>query len=143
MSGGAGEPVVPDWPEGTAAVLTTAGDGAHAIPVSTAVRVGARAVHLALGRRRTALARLREDPRVALTVMAGADLAFTLHGRATVVSDDVAGTVGVRLEVERVQDHMKPDFTIEAAVTWRWTDQAAADRDAEVRGALRRLTKDA
>lgn len=134
---------VPEWPEGTAAVLSTAGDGPHAIPVSTAVRVSERTVHLALGRRRSSLARLREDPRVTLTVMAGPDLAFTLHGTATVVADDVAGTVAVRVDVERVQDHMTADFTIEESVRWRWTAGEAERRDAAVRAGLRRLTENA
>jgi hypothetical protein len=137
-AGGAPDPV-PEWPEGTAAVLTTTGDGPHAIPVSTAVRTGERTVHLALGRRRESLARLRADPRCALTVMAGPDVAFTLHGRATVVADDVAGTVGVRLDVEAVQDHMTRDFTIEDGVRWRWTADKARERDAAVRAGLRDL----
>ena len=129
---------MPDWPEGTVAVLATTGDGPHAIPVSTAVRTGERTVHLALGRRRETLARLRGDPRCTLTVLAGR-LAFTLHGRATVVDGDVEGTVAVRLDVEEVQDHLQPTFTIEAGVAWRWTDEAAAARDVAIRSALHRL----
>ncbi len=128
---------VPHWPEGTAAVLATAGDGPHAIPVSTAVRTGERTVHLALGRRRASLARLRADPRCTLTVMAGPDLAFTLHGRAAVVDEDVAGTVAVRLDVEAVHDHMTKDFTIEDGVRWRGTAAKARERDAAVRAGLR------
>jgi hypothetical protein len=130
---------VPDWPEGTAAVLATAGEGPHAIPVSTAVRTGERTVHLALGRRRTSLARLRADPRCTLTVMAGQDLAFTLHGRATVVDEDVAGTVAVRVDVEAVQQHMTRDFSIEDGVRWHWTAERAQERDAAVRAGLRRF----
>jgi hypothetical protein len=92
---------------------------------------------LALGRTRTSLARLRADPRVALVVLAGDDVAVTLHGRAE-AAGEAAGTVAVRVDVERVQDHMKPDFAIDAGVAWRWTDPAAAERDAEVRAALER-----
>jgi hypothetical protein len=125
--------VIPEWPEGTAAVLSTAGP--HAIPVSTAVRTSHTTVHFALGRRRDSLARLREDPRAALTVMA-ADAAFTLHGH---VSEDgeAEGTVVLRLDVERVQDHLTPLFVIEAGVAWRWTDEDAAARDAAIRERLR------
>ena len=130
---------VPEWPEGTATVLATAGDGPHAIPVSTAVRADERTVVLSLGRRRESLRRLRADPRCTLTVMAGPDRAFTLHGRATVVDEDVAGTVAIRLDVEAVQDHMTPDFTIEDGVQWHWTAAKAAQRDADVRAGLRRL----
>src|SRR3954454_20311091 len=99
---------VPNWPEGTATVLSTvdAGGRPHAIPVSTAVRTGERTVHLALGRRRESLANLRADPRCALTVMAGDGLAFTLHGRATEVDADADGPLAVRLDVDEVQDHM-------------------------------------
>ena len=124
---------VPAWPEGTAAVLSTAGP--HAIPVSTAVRAGPRRVLLALAGRRESLARLREDPRATLTVMAG-DLAFTLHGRVT-EDGEAEGTVVLRLDVERVQDHLNPTFAIEAGVAWRWTDDEAAARDAAIREQLR------
>jgi hypothetical protein len=134
-----GDLVLPAWPEGTAAVLSTAGARPHAIPVSTAVRTDDRTIHLALGARRESLARLRADPRCALTVMAGVDVAFTAHGRGTVVHEDVEGTVAVRVDVDRVQDHGQPAFTLEAGVAWRWTDPDAAARDAAVRAALRRL----
>jgi hypothetical protein len=130
---------VPEWPEGTAAVLATTGDGPHAMPISAAIRTGERTVHLALGRRRETLARLRADPRCTLTVMAGPDLAFTLHGRATEVDDDVEGTVGLRLDVDEVHDHRQPTFAIAAGVDWHWTDPDAASRDAAIRARLRRF----
>jgi nitroimidazol reductase NimA-like FMN-containing flavoprotein (pyridoxamine 5'-phosphate oxidase superfamily) len=132
---------VPHWPEGTAAVLSTAdADGRpHAIPVSSAVRTGATTVHLSLGRRRASLANLRRDPRAALTVLAGDDLALTLHGWAKEVDGDVEGTVALRFDVEHVQDHLQPTFTIESAVGWRWTDPAAAERDRQIREALHEL----
>jgi hypothetical protein len=71
--------------------------------------------------------------------MAGEDVAFTAHGRATVVHEDLEGTVAVRVDVERVQAHGQPTFTLEAGVAWRWTDPQAAARDAAVRAGLRRL----
>ena len=132
-------PGLPAWPEGTAAVLSTAGEHPHAIPVSTAIRTDDRTIHFALGGRRASLARLRADPHCALTVMAGEDVAFTAHGRATVVDEDLEGTVALRLDVDSVQDHDQPTFTIEAGVAWRWTDAGAAARDATVRAGLRRL----
>jgi hypothetical protein len=130
---------IPDWPEGTACVLATGGGPAHAIPVSTAVKRSDTTVVLGLGRRRESLARLKDDPRVALCVLAGPNLAFTLTGSASVVDEDVAGVVAVRLEVDEVEDHMTPDFEISDGVAWRWTDEAAAARDDEVRSGLRHL----
>jgi predicted pyridoxine 5'-phosphate oxidase superfamily flavin-nucleotide-binding protein len=132
---------VPHWPEGTAAVLsTTDADGRpHAIPISSAVRTGPDTLHLSLGRRRATLANLRRDPRAALTVMCDEDLAFTLHGWANEVDGDVEGTVALRFDVERVQDHLQPTFTIESGVGWRWTDADAAERDRQIRGALHEL----
>lgn len=129
--------MLPDWPPGTVAVLSTGAGAPHAIPVSTAVRGGPRTVLLALGLRRESLARLRDDPRCALTVLA-AGLAFTAHGHATVVGEP-AGVAAVRLEVDHVQDHDGPQFEIEAAVAWRWTDDEAQRRDAAVRAGLREL----
>jgi hypothetical protein len=126
---------VADWPAGTPALLTTVGaDGPYAIPVSTALRAGPATVLLALGGRRGSLARLRDDPRCALAVVA-ADLAITLRGRATVVGE-AAGTVAVRLDVDAVDDHRQPTFAIDEGVRWHWTDPDAERRDGEVRAAL-------
>jgi hypothetical protein len=133
---------LPDWPPGTAAVLSTAGRPPHAIPVSTAVRAGPSRVLLALARTRGSLTRLREDPACALTVIAAPDLAFTASGRATVVQDPMEaaeGVVAVALEVDEIHDHADPRFTIEAGARWRWTDPDAAERDAVIHEALRRL----
>ena len=134
--------ILPEWPPGTVAVLSTAGRAPHAIPVSTAVRAGPRRVLLALARTRTSLARLRQDPACALTVLAAPDLAFTACGRATVIQDpmDVAeGVVAVAIDVDEVQDHADPRFTIDGGIRWRWTDPDAAERDAVIHEALRRL----
>ena len=127
--------MIPDWPAGTVAILTTAGP--HAIPVSTALRTGARTVVFALGPSRGSLARLREDPRCALALIADG-VAITLRGRATEIGE-AAGTVAIRLDVEAVDDHAQPTFAIEAGVQWRWTDPEAERRDAEVRAALAQL----
>jgi hypothetical protein len=129
---------IPDWPPGTVAVLATAGAGGpHAIPVSTALRAGPRTVLLALARSRGSLARLRAEPRCALALHA-AGVAVTLRGRAT-VAGEAAGAVAVRLDVEHVDDHDRPTFSIEGGVRWRWTDAQAERVDAEVRAALRAL----
>jgi hypothetical protein len=132
--------MLPEWPEGTVAVLSTAGP--HAIPVSTATRAGDAAIHFALAHTRDSLARLREDPRCALTVLAAGDVAFTAHGRAEVVQDPMAvadSVVAVAIDVDAIQSHADPRFAIEAGVAWRWVDPDAAARDAAIHEALRGL----
>jgi hypothetical protein len=133
---------LPEWSEGAVAVLSTAGGPPHAIPVSTAVRAGPRRALIALARHRESLARLRAEPRVTLTLLTEGDVAVTAHARARVVAEAMAaaeGVAAVLLEVERVQDHGQPRFVIEAGVRWRWTDEQARTRDAEIRRELRAL----
>ena len=129
---------LPEWPAGTVAVLSTgAGEGEpHAIPVSTAVRRSERVLVFALGLRRESLVRLRADPRVALTLLAAGDLAFTALGRATVEEEGERVAI-VRLDVSRIQDHGNDTFVIDDGVQWRWTDPDAERSDAAVRARLR------
>jgi len=127
--------MLPDWPVGTVAVLSTAGP--HAIPVSTATRSGEATVHLALAHKRESLARLREDPRCALTILA-AGLAVTAYGTAAVVDEDQR-VAYVRLEVDEVVDHDQPTFELDDGVRWHWTDEDAEQGDGAVRDRLRRL----
>ena len=129
--------MLPDWPDGTVAVLSTAAGPPHAIPVSTAVRSGDATIHLALALRRESLARLREDRRCALTVLA-AGVAVTAHATAAVVEEGERVAL-VRLDVDSVQDHGQPTFEVEAGVRWSWTDAEAERADAELRSALRAL----
>jgi len=133
---------LPAWTPGTVAILSTGAGAPHAIPVSTGVRGGPRTVLLALARRRGSLARLREDPRCALTLLDDGDVAVTAHARATVVQEPMAisdRVAAVRLDVDRIQDHGQPRFRIDAGVRWHWTDQEADRRDAEIRAALEEL----
>ena len=134
------EPVtLPDWVPGTVAVLATGAGAPHAIPISTAVRTGPRTIALALALRRESLARLRQDPRCALTIVTGGDVAFTAHGHATIaaepmmVSDRVAA---VRIDVETLQDHGDDRFEIDAGVRWHWTDDEAEQQDSGIRAEL-------
>ena len=129
--------MLPEWPDGTVTVLSTGAGPPHAISVSTAVRSGPTTVHLALGLRRESLARLREDPRCALTVIA-AGVAVTAHASASVVEENDR-VAFLRLDVESVKDHDQPNFEIEDGVRWRWTDEEAEAGDADVRATLRRL----
>ena len=133
---------LPEWAPGTVAVLSTGGGEPHAIPVSTCVRAGPRAVLFALAAGRESLARLREDRRCALTLLGAGDVAVTAVGHATVVADPLdaaSGVVAVRVGVERIQEHWQDSFAIEAGVRWRWTDPDAAARDEAVRSALEEL----
>ena len=135
---------LPDWEPGTVCVLSTGGGAPHAIPVSTAVRAGPQRVLLALAARRETLARLRREPRCALTVMAAGDVACTVHARAEIVEESLPGAEGVAavsLEVEAIQDHMQSRFAIAAGIAWDWTDDEARAGDAAVRGALAELAR--
>jgi hypothetical protein len=126
---------LPAWPEGTVTTLSTGAGEPHAIPVSTAVRAGARTIRFALAHRRESLARLGADPRCALTVIAEG-VAFTALGEAR-VTRELERVAIVELAVERVQDHMQDTFAIEAGVRWRWTDAGAERADALLRALLR------
>jgi Pyridoxamine 5'-phosphate oxidase len=131
--------VLPEWPDGTVATLSTGAGDPHAIPVSTIVRAGDRAVLFVLARRRESLARLRADPRCALTILASG-VSVTAIGRATVLDAELSErVVAVRLDVERVQDHAQDTFELLEGVRWRWTDAEAERTDAWLREALRRL----
>src|SRR3954451_22057621 len=103
--------MLPDWPDGTVAVLSTAAGPPHAIPVSTAVRSGDATIHLALALRRESLARLREDPRCALTLLAPR-VTVAAHTTATVVQADDRLPL-LRLDVEADQDHGQPTFELD------------------------------
>jgi hypothetical protein len=162
---------LPHWPDGTAAWLVTYGgvspqrpaeasadeplagtDPArarppvvwpHAIPVSTALRTGPRSVVLALGRRRGSLARLRDDPHVALAVIAPG-VAFTAQGLATVTADPLPGAervTAVTIAVARIQDHDHATFAIDDGPGWHWTDDDARQADAATRAALQTLAQ--
>ena len=133
---------LPRWAPGTVAVLSTAGGAAHAIPVSTGLRAGPRLVVIALARRRESLARLREDPRCALTLLAGGDLACTAHARAEIMQEpmEISDRMAVvALQVEEIQDHRQPRFAIDDGVRWHWTDDQAERLDGEIRQALAEL----
>ncbi len=131
---------LPHWEPGTAAVLCV--PGPHAIPVSTAIRADDRRVLLALGRRREALERLREDARAALCVMTEG-LAFTAGGRAAVVRAPLRGqpsAVALELVVVRLTDHLADGRTeMLSPPGWRWRDNAARAAEPEILSELLEL----
>jgi Pyridoxamine 5'-phosphate oxidase len=128
---------LPDWPDGTVAILSSGAGAPHAIPVSTAIKTGPRTIRLALGLRRESLARLREDPRCALTILAAGDIAVTAHGTATVVAE-IGRVAALRIDVEAIQDHGQATFEILEGVRWHWTDPDAERADARTRADLLR-----
>jgi hypothetical protein len=134
--------VLPHWQRGTPAILCVAGP--HPIPVTTPVRAGDRRILLALGRERETLRRLREDPSAAFCLL-GEGLAFTAHGRAAVVSEELEATatvVAVELTVERVQDHLADGRTeMLDGARWLWNDQADGEMEEAIVAELRRLAE--
>jgi hypothetical protein len=127
---------LPEWPDGTVAVLSTGAGEPHAIPISTALRAGPMTVRFALALRRESLARLRDDSRCALTMLAAGDVAVTAIGRAAVVHEGERVAV-LDLAVERIQNHNQDTFVIDGGVQWRWTDLDAERVDADVWALLR------
>ncbi len=126
------------------AILSTGAGAPPALPVSPGRRVDDRTVLLALARRRESLFRLREDARCALTLLTDGDVAVTAHCMATVVQEPLSisdRVAAVRLDVQWMQDHGQPRFEVQAGVQWRWTDEAAEARDAEIRAALAELAR--
>jgi nitroimidazol reductase NimA-like FMN-containing flavoprotein (pyridoxamine 5'-phosphate oxidase superfamily) len=131
--------VLPEWPDGTVATLSTGGGEPHAIPVSTIVRADDRTVVFVLARSRESLTRLRADARCALTILAEG-VSVTAIGRAEVLDAEISErVVALRMNVERVQDHAQPTFEIHEGIRWRWTDADAERADAALREALRKL----
>jgi hypothetical protein len=116
---------LPTWPTRTVAILSTIGDGPHAIPISAPIRAGDDRILFSLRGERGSLARLRAEPRVALTVLAEGDVAFTARGRALVVEDPMAADadyVAVAIDVEHVDDHRQPAFRVDSGVGREWVD---------------------
>ncbi len=132
-------PPLPRWKQGTPGVLCVTGP--HAIPVSTAVWAADDRLLFVLGRRRVTLARIREDPLVAFCVL-GEGLAFTAHGKAGVVREELhaAKVVGLEIRVEAVQDHLADGRTeMLDGARWRWVDERAAREEPLIVAELREM----
>jgi hypothetical protein len=131
---------LPEWKRGTPAVLCVTGP--HPIPISTTVRAGDDRLLFSLGRQRETLRLLRSDPRVAVCML-GEGFAFTAHGEARVVSEQLEATdtvVAVELRVERVQDHLADGRTeMVDGARWRWTEQKHGDAEDAIVAELREL----
>lgn len=117
--------VLPDWPTRTIAVLATVDLGPHAIPISAPVRAGDRRILLSLRHGRGSLARLRSQSSVALAILTERNIAFTAHGHARIVRDQLAGAsdyAAVAIDVEHIDDHRQADFRIESGIDRSWVD---------------------
>jgi pyridoxamine 5'-phosphate oxidase-like protein len=122
---------LPEWPLRTIAVLATLADeGPHAIPVSAPIRADDRRILLNLHRTRDSLGRLRRRPRVALTILAADNIAFTARGTAHVIQEPMSSApdyVAISIAVDEIDDHRQPAFLVEAGPDRRWVDDAERD----------------
>jgi hypothetical protein len=117
---------LPEWPEKTIAVLSTQNEEVHAIPITSPLRIGDRQILLRLKRCRESLARLREHPKVALTIFAKGNLAFTARGPARVVQEPMLGAptfAAVAIDVENIDDHRQRDLVVDSGVSLDWTNE--------------------
>jgi len=110
---------LPHWPEQTVAVLVTYDGLPHAIPVASLLRAGDRRILFSLHRDDGSLARLRESPEIALTVLGDSDTAFTARGRAHVLVESLVGQPefsAVELLVGAIDDHRRCGYSV--AILW-------------------------
>jgi oxalate decarboxylase len=117
---------LPEWPAATIAMLSTVDGGPHEIPVTAPLRAGDRRIMFSLKHDRGSLARLREQPQVALLIVAQDNVAFTARGAARVVEEHMPGApefAAVALDVEHIDDHRQPAMSVDSGVGVRWTDQ--------------------
>jgi hypothetical protein len=123
------EVVLPDWPRRTIAILSTLDDGPHAIPISAPVRAGDDRIRFSLRRDRDSVARIRKCPRVAITILAEGDVAFTARGRAHTLEELLTQPdyVAVELDVDAVDDHRQAAFGVTGGIDREWRDDAERD----------------
>jgi oxalate decarboxylase len=117
---------LPEWPDKTIAVLSTENGEVHAIPITAPLRVGDRRILFRLKRCRESLTRLREHPKVALTIFGKGNLAFTARGPARVVQESMVvapAFSAVAVEVENIDDHRQREFVVDSGVGLDWTNE--------------------
>ena len=120
-------------------MLATVDGGPFAIPISGPVRAGDRCIMVNLHRDRGSLTRLREEPRVALLILAEGDIALTARGDARIVREPMACAptyAAVAIDVEEIDDHRQTAFAVESGPGRRWVDEteqrALGDRVGEL-----------
>jgi hypothetical protein len=117
---------LPEWPDKTIAVLSTENGEVHAIPITAPLRIGDRRILFRLKRCRESLARLREHPKVALTIFGKGNLAFTARGPAHVVQESMVvapAFAAVAIDVENIDDHRQREFVVDSGVSLDWTNE--------------------
>ena len=117
---------LPEWPEKTIAVLSTQNEEVHAIPITAPLRIGDRQILLRLKRCRESLARLREHPKVALTIFAEGNVAFTARGRTRVVQESMVTAptfAAIAIDVENIDDHRQRDLVVDSGVSLDWANE--------------------
>ena len=117
---------LPEWPQKTIAILSTENEEVHAIPITAPLRAGDHRILFRLKRCRESLARLREHPKVALTIFAKGNLAFTARGPARVVQEPMLGApmfAAVAIDVENIDDHRQREFAVDSGVSLDWTNE--------------------
>jgi len=117
---------LPEWPEKMIAVLSTQNEEVHAIPITAPLRIGDRRILIRLKRCRESLGRLREHPKVALTIFAAGNLAFTARGPARVVQDSMVSAptfAAVTIDVENIDDHRQRDLVVDSGVSLDWANE--------------------
>jgi hypothetical protein len=117
---------LPEWPQKTIAVLSTQNEEVHAIPITAPLRIGDRQILLRLKRCRESLARLREHPKVALTIFAKGNVAFTARGPARVVQESMLGApafAAIAIDVENIDDHRQRDLVVDSGVSLDWNNE--------------------
>ncbi len=110
---------LPEWPATTVAVLSTMDGEPHAIPVTAPVRVGDHRILFSLAHGRGSLARLREYPKAALSILDEGNSAFTARGVARIVQEPMDGSpnfVAVELDVDDIDDHRMPGFAVGSGI---------------------------
>jgi len=133
---------LPEWPEKTIAVLSTQNEEVHAIPITAPLRVGDRQILLRLKRCRESLARLREHPKVALTIFAKGNVAFTARGPARVVQEPIVSAptfAAVAIDVANIDDHRQRDLAVDSGVSLDWDNERTQQFLQEHLNALREV----
>ncbi len=118
---------LPEWPATTVAVLSTMDGEPHAIPVTAPVRVGDHRILFSLAHGRGSLARLREYPKAALSILDEGNSAFTARGVARIVQEPMEGSpnfVAVELDVDDIDDHRMPGFAVGSGIGLHLADDA-------------------
>jgi len=117
---------LPEWPQKTIAVLSTENEEVHAIPITAPLRAGDHRILFRLKRCRESLARLREHPKVALTIFAKGNLAFTARGPDRVVQEPMLRApmfAAVAIDVENIDDHRQRDLVVDSGISLDWANE--------------------